>query len=76
MEPPLPIVPFDYPVFRFNQMKLEGFNVRRWASNWFDGINQIRDWILEVNLAGFSFLAVKLIDRFDSYRERSRFVSP
>lgn len=40
-------VPFDYPLFRFNQMKLEGFNVRRWTNCWFDGINQIRDWILE-----------------------------
>jgi len=46
----LPLVPFDYPLFRFNQMKLEGFNVRRWANNWFDAINQIRDWILEGKL--------------------------
>lgn len=46
----LPLVPFDYPLFRFNQMKLEGFNVRRWANTWFDGINQIRNWILEVIL--------------------------
>lgn len=43
----LPLVPFDYAVFRFNQLKLEGFNVRRWTNTWFDGINQIRDWILD-----------------------------
>lgn len=50
----VPLVPFDYPLFRFNQMRMEGFNVRRWANNWFDGINQIRDWVLEVKRAVFN----------------------
>jgi prostaglandin reductase 1 len=43
----LPLVPFDYPLFRFNQMRLEGFNVRRWFHCWYDAVNEIRDWILD-----------------------------
>jgi len=40
--------PFDYPQFRTRQIKLEGFNVSgRWPNQWFDGIEQMRDWILE-----------------------------
>jgi hypothetical protein len=27
---------------------MEGLHVLRWRNDWFDGIHQIRDWILEV----------------------------
>jgi len=41
-------VPFDYGTFIYKQIRLEGFIVNRWSSEWFDALNQIRDWIIEV----------------------------
>lgn len=42
-------VPFDYTKMIYNNIKLEGLHVLRWKHRWFEGINQIRDWILEVS---------------------------
>jgi hypothetical protein len=41
-------VPFDYPTFRIKHIKMEGFNVGQWNKRWFEGLDQLRDWILEV----------------------------
>jgi len=43
----IPMVPFDYITFRIKHVKMEGFNVGRWTNRWFEGLHQIRDWILE-----------------------------
>jgi len=40
--------PFNYKVFRFKNLSLLGFNVGRWDGQvYFEGINQVRDWILQ-----------------------------
>jgi prostaglandin reductase 1 len=39
--------PIDYGKIRGQRLKLEGMNVQYWQNQWFDGINQVRDWILE-----------------------------
>jgi prostaglandin reductase 1 len=64
--------PFDYPNFRNTQIKLEGFNVRRWQNQWFEGIHQIRDWILDGKLKvqetvadGFEKMPQAFIDLLD-----------
>jgi len=64
--------PFDYPNFRVRQIKLEGFNVKRWENRWFEGIHQIRDWILEDKLRiqetvadGFEKMPQAFIDLLD-----------
>ncbi|XP_021958008.1 prostaglandin reductase 1 [Folsomia candida] len=41
------MIPFDYTKMIYNNIKLEGLHVLRWKHRWFEGINQIRDWILE-----------------------------
>lgn len=41
-------VPFDYATFRIKQVRMEGFQVSQWDDRWFEGLNQIRDWIVEV----------------------------
>jgi len=64
--------PFDYLNFRFKQLKLEGFNVRRWADREFEGTYQIRDWILEGKIKihetvadGFEKMPQAFIDLLD-----------
>jgi prostaglandin reductase 1 len=44
----LPSVPIDYTNFIYNELRMEGIHVLRWRNEWFEGINQLRDWILEV----------------------------
>jgi prostaglandin reductase 1 len=46
----LPLVPLDYMSLIYKQIRMEGFMVMRWKSEWFDGLNQMRDWILEGKL--------------------------
>lgn len=41
------LVPFDYQTMIYNQVKMEGFMVLRWKNEWFEGLNQVRDWIKE-----------------------------
>lgn len=41
-------MPFDYPTFRLRRIKMQGFNVGQWSDRWFEGIHQMRDWIIEV----------------------------
>jgi len=43
-------ISFDYTKMIYNNIKMEGLHVLRWRSRWFEGINQIRDWILEGKL--------------------------
>jgi prostaglandin reductase 1 len=43
----IPMVPFDYPSLRMRGVRLEGFHVLKWDKRWFEGLNQIRDWIVE-----------------------------
>jgi prostaglandin reductase 1 len=42
-----PLVPVDYLTLIYKQVRMEGFIVTRWSKQWFDGLNQMRDWILE-----------------------------
>ncbi|CAL8112743.1 unnamed protein product [Orchesella dallaii] len=46
----IPLVPFDYPTFRVRKVVMEGFQVNQWNDRWFEGLNQIRDWVLEGKL--------------------------
>jgi hypothetical protein len=39
----------DYGALIYKNIRMEGFMVMRWKNEWFDGINQLRDWVLEVN---------------------------
>jgi prostaglandin reductase 1 len=43
----IPQVPFDYPTLRLRGVRLEGFQVIQWSDRWFEGLHQIRDWIVE-----------------------------
>ncbi|OXA64243.1 prostaglandin reductase 1 [Folsomia candida] len=43
----LPMVPFDYGTMIYKQIKMEGFMVVRWWQEWFQGVSQLRDWIIE-----------------------------
>jgi len=46
----IPMVPFDYPTFRMKRVKMEGFQVNQWHDRWFEGLNQLRDWIVNGKL--------------------------
>jgi len=41
------LVPLDYGSLIYKQIRMEGFMVLRWQSEWFQGLEQLRDWILE-----------------------------
>jgi prostaglandin reductase 1 len=41
------LVPFDYAALIYKNIKMEGFMVLRFAKEWYDGISQLRDWIIE-----------------------------
>jgi len=43
----IPTVPFDYPTFRIRGVKMEGFQVGHFSDRWCEGLNQLRDWIVE-----------------------------
>ncbi|ODM99748.1 Prostaglandin reductase 1 [Orchesella cincta] len=44
------LVPVDYVSMIYKNIRQEGFVVTRFAKDWFAGINQMRDWILEGKL--------------------------
>ncbi|CAL8110122.1 unnamed protein product [Orchesella dallaii] len=41
------LVPFDYGSMIYKNITMEGLHVLRWRDEWYTGINQLRDWILE-----------------------------
>jgi prostaglandin reductase 1 len=43
-----PLIPMDYFSLIYKNIRMEGFMVLRWSKEWFDGVNQIRDWIIDV----------------------------
>lgn len=46
----LPKSPIIQPTIVFNQLKVEGFSVRRWTDRWMEGIEQNLEWINEGKL--------------------------
>jgi prostaglandin reductase 1 len=63
------LVPFDYATLIYKNIKMEGFIVYRFKDEWLDGINQLRDWIIEGKLQvqetvseGFETMPQALID--------------
>ncbi|XP_019865574.1 prostaglandin reductase 1 [Aethina tumida] len=46
---PTKVTPIQFPIL-FNQLKMEGFIVSRWANRWMEGISQNKKWIEEGKL--------------------------
>lgn len=44
------LVPFDYNSLIYKNIRMEGFMVGRWSAEWFKGITQLRDWVVEGKL--------------------------
>jgi len=44
------VYPLNFPAMIYKNIKLEGFMVLRFAKDWFQGINKMRDWIIEGKL--------------------------
>lgn len=42
--------PYDPAVIIFKSLRLEGFMVPQWANRWMEGINQLKEWMLEGKL--------------------------
>jgi len=43
-------VPFDYQSMIYKQIKMEGFMVNRWFSEFPEGVGQLAEWIHQVRL--------------------------
>lgn len=42
------VVPVDYFSLIYKNIRMEGFMVMRWNKEWFQGIEKVRDYIIQV----------------------------